>query len=431
MNILVIGSGGREHALVWALRRSPRVEKVFCSPGNAGIAALAECVPLDTKDRDAVLGFLLARHVDLVVVGPEAPLAEGFADMVRSSGGRVFGPGKAAARLEASKVFAKEFMRASGLPTADFRVFASFDEARAFVDSPEWKPSFRVVKADGLAAGKGVTVCRDKAEVLSALKASLADKVFGPAGEKVVLEEALEGDELSVMALCDGATLSPLPSAQDHKRAFDGDRGPNTGGMGAYAPAPLADAELWARIEREVFEPFLRGLRRHELDYRGVIYFGLMLTASGPKLLEFNARFGDPETQVVVPLVENDWTELLQATVDRRLKGVTVRVRPGAAVCVVLTAEGYPGAYEKGREILGLGRDLGPDVTVFHAGTALDASGRVVTSGGRVLGVTAVGPDLGEARRRAYEAASTVSFEGAHYRQDIAARGIPAALQNR
>ncbi len=436
-NILLIGGGGREHALAWGLRKSPRVKEIFCAPGNAGIASLATCVNLPL-DKSSVLAFLKEKKIDLTVVGPEAPLADGLADWIREagghtvrqtgtapSGGRVFGVGKAAAQLEASKVFAKNFMKRHGIPTAGFEVFTSADDALSYVNAPAWNPNMRVVKASGLAAGKGVIVCKDRDEVVAAIATAMVKKEFGAAGDQIILEEILTGDELSVIALCDGKTLLPLSPAQDHKRIFDNDEGPNTGGMGTYAPAPMATPELWKEIETKIFQPFLRGLAADKLPYSGVVFFGLMLPPSGPQVLEFNVRFGDPETQVVVPLVENDWLDLFNAAVDGKLSDVQLKKKPGAAVCVVLTAKGYPGAYEKGKTIAGLDKAAArPDVTVFHAGTAKNASGAITTSGGRVLGVTALGNDLESACRKAYDAVKDVQFEGAHYRKDIAARAL-------
>lgn len=429
MNVLLIGGGGREHALAWALKKSKRVKKLYCAPGNAGIAALAECLPLDSQDRDAVLRFIKEKKINFTVIGPEAPLVDGLADAIRGLGGQVFGPGAMAARLEGSKVFAKNFMKSCGIPTAGFETFSDAEDARAHVDSPAWNPAYRVVKASGLAAGKGVLICRDKAEVLAAIDAAMVKKSFGAAGELVVLEEMLEGEELSVLALCDGNSLLPLAPSQDHKRAFDNDEGPNTGGMGAYAPVPQLAAATWSRIEREVFAPFLQGISDQGLDYRGVIYFGLMLTAQGPKALEFNVRFGDPETQVVVPLVENDWMDLFEATVDRKLAGVKLAMTPGFAITVVLAAGGYPGAFQKGKPIAGLDQAAAQkDVFVFHAGTSRAPGGPVATAGGRVLAVTALGPDLESARARAYAAVDMIKFEGAQYRRDIAARALKTGV---
>ncbi|HOW27178.1 MAG TPA: phosphoribosylamine--glycine ligase [Elusimicrobiota bacterium] len=427
MNVLLIGGGGREHALAWALKKSPRVETLWCSPGNAGIDAVARGVPLDLKDGRNVLSFLKEQKIGLTVVGPEAPLVEGLADLIRKDGGAVFGPGREAAQLEGSKIFAKRFMTEHGIPTADYREFSDLSQAVAFVESVEWKEPFRVVKADGLAAGKGVFVCKDRAGVLEALRELMDRKAFGSAGARVVIEELLEGDELSVMAFCDGKTLRPLPPSQDHKRIGDGDQGPNTGGMGAYAPVPFVTGPVWESVRKRVFEPFLKGLRERNLRYEGVIYFGIMVTESGPKILEFNVRFGDPETQAVLPLMENDLFDVIQASVGNRLHEVELRVKSGAAVCVVLASGGYPGDYEKGQEISGLDRvALQEDVAVFHAGT-VRRNDRCLTAGGRVLGVTGLGPDLETACRRAYAAARSIRFDGIYFRKDIAAKALKTA----
>jgi phosphoribosylamine---glycine ligase len=424
MNILIIGSGGREHAMVWAVKRSPKAGKIYCAPGNAGIAKDAECVPLNLKDAGAVVSFLKEKDIALTIIGPEMPLVDGLADALRAAGRKVFGPGKKAAELEGSKAFAKDFMKRHGLPTAAYRVFSRAEDALGYVHSGEYNPTFRVVKASGLAAGKGVIVCPKVDDVITALEDVLIKRVFGAAGDQVVLEETLEGEELSVIALCDGKTLLPLLPTQDHKRVADGDEGPNTGGMGAYGPVPQVSEALLNRIETEVCEPFLKGLRADGLDYRGAIYFGLMLTRQGPKLLEFNVRFGDPETQVILPMIENDWVELFEAAADGRLDSLSLRRKPGSGVVVVMAAEGYPGTPRKGDVIEGLEEAAQiPGVLVFHAGTTVK-DGRIVTSGGRVLGVTALGSDLVDARRKAYNAVGKIRFEGAHVRRDIGARAL-------
>jgi phosphoribosylamine--glycine ligase len=426
MNVLVIGGGGREHALVWGIRRSPKAGKIYCAPGNAGIAQDAECVALDLKNFGAVAAFVKEKDVALTIIGPETLLVDGLADALRAAGRNVFGVGKKAAELEGSKAFAKDFMRRHGLPTAAYRVFSRAEEALGYVRSGEYNPTFRVVKASGLAAGKGVIVCRNVDEVITALEDMLIKRVFGAAGDQVVLEETLEGEELSVISLCDGKTLLPLLPTQDHKRVADGDEGPNTGGMGAYGPVPQVSEALLKRIEAEICAPFLKGLRADGLDYRGGIYFGLMLTRQGPKLLEFNVRFGDPETQVIVPMIENDWLELFEAAAEGRLNTVELRRKPGSGVVVVMAAEGYPGEPRRGDVIEGLEDAAAvPGVLVFHAGTAM-REGRVVTSGGRVLGVTALGSDLVDARRKAYNAVGKIHFEGAHIRRDIGARALRA-----
>ncbi|MBL8022654.1 MAG: phosphoribosylamine--glycine ligase [Elusimicrobia bacterium] len=425
MNVLVIGSGGREHALVWALHRSPTVRHVYCAPGNAGIAGLAECVDVSPGDVPALINFIQLKAVGLTVIGPEVPLVAGLADELRAAGHPVFGPGRAAAQLEGSKTFAKEFMARHGIPTAGFRSFTTPAEALGFVQSDRWPESYRVVKADGLAAGKGVVVCHSREEVQAAMERMMVNRAFGPAGEHVVLEEVLEGEELSVMVLTDGETLLPLPTTQDHKRVFDGDEGPNTGGMGAYGPVPQVSKELWDRIEKEILGRFRDGLRRENLDYRGVIYVGIMMTPAGPKVLEFNVRFGDPETQVLLPLVSSDWAKLFLAAAEARLKDATLRLRKGTAVTVVMASGGYPGDYEKGKAIEGL--DVvakNKNVIVFHSGTERMGSEPYKTAGGRVLAVTGLGDTLAIARENAYAAVQKITFEGAHYRKDIAVKGL-------
>lgn len=426
MNVLVIGGGGREHALAWALKRSPNAGRVYCAPGNPGIAAEVLCVALNVKSSSEVSAFLKEKDVALTVIGPEAPLVDGLADALRAGGHRVFGVGKKAAELEGSKAVAKDFMRRHGLPTADYRVFTRAEEAISYVHSDDYNPCFRVVKVSGLAAGKGVVVAGNVDEVIVALQDAMIKRVFGAAGDKVVLEETLEGEELSVIALCDGKTLLPLLPTQDHKRVDDGDEGPNTGGMGAYGPVPQVTGDVWARIEREVFAPFLKGLADDGLDYRGVIYFGIMLTRQGPKLLEFNVRFGDPETQVILPMIENDWLDLFGAVADGRLGTVSLRRRPGAGIVVVMAASGYPADPRKGDVIEGLEDAAATGALVFHAGTVLQ-DGQIVTAGGRVLGVTAMGTDLADARRKAYEAVGKIRFAGVHFRRDIGARGLRMA----
>jgi phosphoribosylamine--glycine ligase len=430
-NVLVIGGGGREHAIVWALGKSPQVAKIWCAPGNAGIASLAVCVDIDWRDSKKFTQFLEDKKIDMTVIGPEAPLVEGLADSLRAQNRLAFGPGRAAARLEGSKVFSKNFMKNYGIPTADFRSFSHAEDALNFVDSPEWKNHWRIVKASGLAAGKGVYVCKDKAAVKAAIDECMVKKSLGGAGDQIVIEETLEGEELSILALCDGETLLALVPSQDHKRVFDNDQGPNTGGMGAYAPVPQLDPALWPRFEKEIFAPFLKGLKEENLDFCGVIYFGLMLTQSGPKVLEFNTRFGDPETQVVLPLIENDWYEVFLAAIERRLAQVSLKRKKGAALCVVMAAPGYPGNYPKNIPISGLDAAAKrPDVVVFHAGTE-KSGGQIKTTGGRVLAVTAIGADFETARQKAYEALNDISFDGAHFRKDIGERAMTAAAKDR
>jgi phosphoribosylamine--glycine ligase len=419
MKVLVIGSGGREHALVWKLRQSPRVTAVFCAPGNAGIAELATCVPLKISEQEQLLAFAQSEGIGLTVVGPDDALAAGIVNFFEDAGQRVFGPRQAAARLESSKVFAKDFMVRHGIPAAQSGSFSSADEARAFVQKMAHPV---VVKADGLALGKGVIIAESLAESELAIHEIMELRKFGEAGSSVVIEEFLQGEECSIHALVDGTSYVLFPTAQDHKRALDGDQGLNTGGMGTFSPAArLVTPELEARIRAEVLEPFIAGVQADGLDFRGMLFPGLMITAEGPKALEFNCRFGDPETQVLLTRLESDLVELLEATIDRRLGEVTARWSADVAVCVIMASGGYPGAYEGGKAISGIAE---AEATVFHAGTKMDG-GQLVTAGGRVLGVTALAPDLAAAREKAYKAVESIVFGGAQYRRDIAAKGLP------
>lgn len=446
LSVLVVGSGGREHALAWALARSPQVEQLYVAPGNAGTEwsahsrrtaqregwagprAVSTNVPIDAADIPALVAFARERQVDLTVIGPEAPLAAGIVDAFQSAGVRVFGPCRAAARLESSKAFAKAFMCEHAVPTAAYASFECYDAARRFLvetadravsGTPGAFSSGVVVKADGLAAGKGVVVCADMDEAQAALQRMMGAREFGVAGDRVVIEERLTGPEVSVLAFTDGRTLVPMPSARDHKRVYDGDCGPNTGGMGAFAPAPDVDEELVDEICRTVLQPTVQGMAARGTPYVGVLYAGLMLTPGGPKVLEFNCRFGDPETQVILPLLETDVVDILLACVEGRLDEVEVRWRPGACATVVLASPGYPGPYPRGLPICGLDTVVArDDVVVFHAGTAR-RNGCVVTAGGRVLAVSALGADLPAAVSRAYAAVEGIHFEGMHYRRDI------------
>lgn len=424
MNVLVVGKGGREHALVWKLRQSPRAGKVYCAPGNAGTAADGTNVPFDGTDFDRMARFCKKENVGLVVIGPEDPLALGLADYLRLRGIVVFGPSQAAARVESSKVFSKELMRNADVPTADFQVFDHPEHARKYVESRDYPV---VVKADGLAAGKGVIVCKDTPSALKAVDRVMVKEEFGAkVGRQVVIEKRLEGEELSLLALVAGRSVLLLPPTQDHKAAFNGDQGPNTGGMGTYCPAPAGTPELMAEAERDVFVPTVHAMKRGRFPFNGVLFAGLMLTPQGTKVLEFNARFGDPETQVVLMRLKSDLLTLLEAVALEKLGEMTEPVewdtRP--AVCVVMCSGGYPGKYDTGKIISGLDEAAKlPDVKVFHAGTK-EANGRVVTDGGRVLGVTALGDDLAAAKARAYEAVKLISFAGAHYRTDIADKAL-------
>ena len=436
MRVLIVGGGGREHTLAWKLAQSPLAGRLYCAPGNAGIAAAAECVDLEAVDIDGMLEFALREKIDLTVAGPEAPLAAGLGDRFRRAGLRIFGPGKDGARLEWSKIWSKERMLRWGIPTAPFEAFDDYEAAQRHLERRyAGKPV--VIKADGLAAGKGVTVARDGAAARGALGAMMVERAFGRAGERVLIEECLQGEELSILAITDGRGLVMLPSSQDHKALGEGDSGPNTGGMGAYAPAPLLTAELARLVEGAVFRPFLAGVEREGIDYRGVIYAGLMVSKGRIDVLEFNVRFGDPETQVLLPLLRSDLLPLLLAASEGRLQeeapGLQIQWRGGSAACVVLASGGYPGPYEKGKEIRGLDRAValrsGPPeadqgLAVFHAGTAFDGSGRTVTAGGRVLGVTAWDRGLKEALGSAYRAVDQIEFEGCQYRRDIGHRAM-------
>jgi phosphoribosylamine--glycine ligase len=427
MNVLVLGKGGREHALVWKLSQSKRVEKVFCAPGNAGTAQDGVNVPLEPilNDYDKLIRFAKKENVGLVVVGPEDPLAAGIADVFQKEGLRVFGPSKAAAQLEGSKVFAKTLMRHADVPTADFKIFDHPEPARHYILSREYP---LVVKADGLAAGKGVIVCSNTEEALKAVDRIMVKEEFGTAvGRKVVVEKRLEGQELSLFALIGGRAIVPLPPTQDHKAVFDGDQGPNTGGMGAYCPAPLATPELLAEIDEKVLVPIVHAMKRGRTPFRGLLFTGLMKTNQGPRVLEFNCRFGDPETQPLLMRLKTDLLDLLEACVDDTLgdfKDGRIEWDPRPSVCVVLASHGYPGSYIKGRYISGLADAAKlPDVKIFHAGTKLDGDS-VVTDGGRVLGVTALGDTLADAKARAYAAVAKISFSGMHFRKDIADKAL-------
>ena len=429
MRVLVIGGGGREHALCWKIARSPNCEELFCAPGNPGIAEVATCLELDVLNSASVATACLERAVDLVVVGPEQPLVDGLADALRGAGIAVFGPGAAAARLEGSKAFAKDFMQKYDIPTADAVVFTDSEPLLAHL---EHCPVPVVVKADGLAAGKGVLVCMSRKEALEAGRAIAVERRFGGAGERVVVEEFMHGEEATVLALLDGDVVVPLQASQDHKRRFDGDRGPNTGGMGAYTPVGLVDDELMERVRREILEPVAKGIRAEGMLYRGVLYVGVMLGPDGPRVVEFNCRFGDPETQPLMMSLESDLLSLLWATAQGRLEEeAAVRWHPGASLCLVLVSGGYPGSYPKGLEINGLQGPHDEEVVVFHAGTRRGSEGEVLTHGGRVLGVTARAADLSSARDKAYSAALGISWRGMDYRKDIATRALGARLETR
>lgn len=413
MNVLLIGSGGREHALAWKIKQSPLLGKLHCIPGSAAIAELASCPEIGQEDHDGILAYCLSEGVELVVVGPEAPLAGGLSDFLVSKGIKVFGPSRKGAMLEASKQFAKEFMDRNDIPTADFSVLYSAQAAREKIAALESYPV--VIKADGLAAGKGVRICANAGEALSAVGDFMEKRLFGASGSKVVLEEFLTGREASVMALIDGESALLLPVSRDHKRLLDGDRGPNTGGMGAVCPVDLPEEAMEA-VSSEIIQRFLDGIKREKISFRGVIYAGIMLTPKGPKVLEFNVRFGDPETQVLMPVIKSDILPLLAACAGGKLEGRELEVADGACVTIVAAAAGYPDSPEKGKQITGI---FSPgEAQVFHAGTSWK-DGAYVTSGGRVLAVTARGQDAASAREKAYSALAAIKFEGMQYRKDI------------
>lgn len=417
VNILVIGSGGREHALFWKLSESPQTERIYAIPGNPG---MGEMTDIAVTDNAAILQFAKEKDIGLVVVGPEVPLMNGLVDDLEAAGIPAFGPRANAAEIEGSKSFAKDLMKKYGIPTARYEVFAEAEAARAYIRS-EGTPI--VVKADGLAAGKGVVVAMTEQEALDAVDAIMENNSFGDAGERVVIEEFMEGEEASLLAFTDGTVIRPMISAQDHKRVFDGDKGPNTGGMGTYAPAPVMTPELTERAVEEILKPTISAMEKEGRAYRGCLYLGLMITADGPKVVEFNARFGDPETQVVLPLLDGDLVQIMHACADGTLADVPIRWKDGAAVCVVLSAGGYPASYEKGNEIYGIGNAEKLGALVFHAGTA-KKNGKIVTNGGRVLGVVGMGKDIASAVQSAYDAVDQISFKGEYHRKDIAHRAL-------
>ena len=423
LKVLVIGSGGREHALAWKIAQSPRVEKIFCAPGNAGVEQIAECLPLKTDDFAVLEKFVIDNGIGLTVVGPEAPLAKGVTDFFNSKDLKIFGPNRSAARLESSKVFAKNFMGRYSIPTASFNTFNSYEGAQNFVETlPEGKKL--VVKADGLAAGKGVLICDNKNAAKDAIAQVMKDKVFGPAGRELVIEEFLEGEEASLQIFLDSNNYVLMVAAQDHKRINDNDQGPNTGGMGAYAPAPVLDANTIKLVEKQIIKPLIVGLKKDGIEYKGVLYIGLMISKGKPYVIEFNCRFGDPETQVVLPLLKTDLVDVLESTISGTLDNLTVEWYNNNAVCVVLASGGYPAEYKKGFEILGLdeAKKLS-DTVVFHAGTVLK-DGKTLSSGGRVLGVTGLGRNIKDAVKKAYEGVAKIHFEGMHFRKDIAQRAL-------
>ena len=417
MKVLIVGGGGREHAIAWKAGQSPKVEKLYCAPGNAGIAEMAECVDIGVMEFDKLAEFAREKEVDLVVVGPDDPLAAGAVDVLEAAGLRVFGPRAKAAILEGSKAFSKDLMKKYQIPTAAYETFDSAEEALDYLATADMPI---VLKADGLALGKGVLICNTLAEAQAGVKSLMLDKQFGSAGNRIVIEEFMTGREVSVMSFVDGRTIRIMTSAQDHKRAQDGDQGLNTGGMGTFSPSPFYTREVDEFCQKYVYQPTVDAMAAEGREFKGIIFFGLMLTAKGPRVLEYNARFGDPETQVVLPRMKNDLVEVFEACVDGTLDQITLEFEENAAVCVVLASAGYPEHYEKGFPITGLENFKDRDgYYVFHAGSKADAAGKVVTNGGRVLGVTATGADLKAARENAYEAATWVEFDNKYMRNDI------------
>ena len=417
MKILVIGSGGREHVIVWKAAQSPRVDKIYCAPGNAGIAELAECVDIKAMEFDRLAAFAKEKEIDLTIVGMDDPLVGGIVDVFEEQGLRVFGPRKNAAILEGSKAFSKDLMKKYGIPTAAYETFDDPAAAAAYLEKAKYPI---VLKADGLALGKGVLICQTKEEALAGVREIMEDRKFGAAGDRMVIEEFLTGREVSVLSFVDGKTIKTMASAQDHKRALDGDRGLNTGGMGNFSPTPFYTEEVDAFCRKYIFQPTVDAMAAEGRPFQGVIFFGLILTEDGPKVLEYNARFGDPEAQVVLPRMENDLIDVCEACIDGTLDRIDLRFLEDACVCVVLASEGYPVSYEKGFPIRGMENFRGREgYYLFHAGSAFNAAGEVVTNGGRVLGVTALGKTLQEARANAYKAVDWVDFDNKYYRHDI------------
>ena len=421
MKVLVIGGGGREHSLVWKIAKSPEVSKIFCAPGNPGISEIAECIDITADQTNLLCEFAAKEDIGLTVVGPEAPLVDGIVDVFSKHNLKVFGPDQKAAILEDSKVFSKLLLRKHGIPTADFKCFDDHSQARHYVLS---RGAPIVVKADGLSKGKGVFVCKTNDEALQAIDSIMKDRVFGNAGDQVVIEECLIGEEVSLLAFTDGRTIVPMESSQDHKTVYDGDEGPNTGGMGAYSPVPIMTSELYRGVEKNILVPTVHAMNKEGRPYKGVIYIGLMITSAGPMVLEFNVRFGDPEAQVILTRMKSDIVPIMLATISGGLDNVDLEWFPQASVCVVMAAGGYPGQYDNGKEIKGVDSLKNQEgISVFHAGTKSE-NGKIVTNGGRVLNVAACGEDIKEAQKKVYEAVSKISFDGAHYRRDIADKAI-------
>lgn len=424
MKVLVIGNGGREHAIVWKIAQSKGVKKIFCAPGNPGISELAECVDIKAEDIEGLKAFCLKNSIDLTIVGPELPLTLGIVDTFEGAGLKIFGPSRRAAEIEGSKVFAKWLMRKYNIPTASYEVFEDADEAKDYLSTLNPKAFPIVIKADGLAGGKGAIVCHTRDSALQSIDLIMEERAFGSAGDRVVVEGFLKGQEVSFLAFTDGKTVLPLAPSQDHKRVFDGDKGPNTGGMGAYSPTPLVTTQLKKRIMKEIMIPTVKAMVSEGRPYKGILYAGLMITEEGPKVLEFNCRFGDPETQPILMRMKGDLVDVILAVIEDRLSRVHLVWDRRTAVCVVMASGGYPGDYKKGFEIKGLDEvSQRRDVVVFHAGTAIK-DGRLVTNGGRVLGVTAMDMGIKKAIERAYKAVKGISWEGVHYRRDIGKKAV-------
>lgn len=434
MRILVVGSGGREHALCWKISKSLKCEKLYCAPGNGGISEIAQIVNIAADDVEGLLDFAKTEKIDLTVVGPEMPLVGGIVDKFQKSGLKVFGPSKDLARVEGSKVFSKELMKRLGVPTADFRVFDNADEALKYIGT---KKAPLVVKADGLCAGKGVVVAKTSEDAASAVKSMMIDKIFGDAADRIIIEECLAGEEASIIVISDGENVVPLASSQDHKRIFDGDRGPNTGGMGAYSPAPVVTEDIFKKVMDEVIYPVVRGLAKEGKEYKGALYAGIMLTKDGPKALEFNARFGDPETQAILPRLKSDLVDVIERAIDGKLGGYSLEWDARPCVSVVVASGGYPGNYKKGMKIEGLEEvKKMKDVVVFHAGTktgkrSTDKVNTFITNGGRVLNVTAMGDDIKKAMDNCYNAVRKIKFDKMHYRNDIGYKALKTEIARR
>lgn len=420
LKVLVIGSGGREHALVWKIKQSPLLQEIYCAPGNGGIQELAQCIDISADNIPALIEFVQIQNVDFTVVGPEQPLALGIVDVFENNNLKIFGPNKKAAQMESSKGFAKEFMKKFKIPTAQFEIFDQYEAAFSYLQTLDCPV---VIKANGLAAGKGAVVCYDKQNATDTLKEMMLEEAYGEAGKKVVIEEFLTGEELSVIALTDSKKIIPLVPAQDHKPIYDDDKGPNTGGMGSFAPVPFADQDFMTRVQQNILEPVLAGLAEEGIVYKGVLYAGLIASEEGPKVIEFNARFGDPETQAILPLLDTDLLELLLNTAEGNLPDESITIKDGFCTCVVLASGGYPGSYEKNKLISGLNLEKNKNLIYFHAGTKLQDT-EMITSGGRVLGITALADSLLLSIGQAYQAIEQIKFDGMYYRKDIGKKGL-------